>query len=172
MSDSLPPHGLQHDRPPCPSPSPRVCTDSCPLNRWCHPTISSSVLPFSSCLPSFPASGSFRMSQYFVSGGQTIGASAWASVLPMNIQGWFPLGWTWSPCSPSDSQESSPPQQLESINSSALNLLYDPTLTTEGDCWEKTIALTIWTLVSKEMSPRFNMLPRFVIAFLQGASVF
>ena len=94
MSDSLWPHGLQHTRLPCPSPSPGVCLYSCPLSRWCHPTISSSVVPFSSCPQSFPASGSFPMSQLFVSGGQRIGVSASASVLPMNIQGWFPLGWT------------------------------------------------------------------------------
>ena len=78
----------------CPSPSPRVCPSSCPLNQWCHPTISSSVALFSFCLQSFPASGSFPMSQQFTSGGQSIGAPATASVLPMNIQGWFPLGWT------------------------------------------------------------------------------
>ena len=91
---TLRPHGLQHARLPCPSPSPRVCSDSCPSSQWCYPTISSSVIPFSSCLQSFPASGSFPMSQFLASGGQSIGASASASVLPMNIQDWFPLGWT------------------------------------------------------------------------------
>ena len=94
MYDSLWPHGLQHARPPCPSPTPRVYSNSCPLSRWCHPTISSSVIPFSSYLQSFPAAGSFQMSQFFVSGGQSIGVSASASVLPMNIQDWSPLGWT------------------------------------------------------------------------------
>ena len=94
MSDSLQPHGLQHARPPCPSPTPRVYSHSRPLSRWCHPTISSSVIPFSSCLQSFPVSGSFQMSQLFASGGQNIGVSASASVLPVNIQDWFPLGWT------------------------------------------------------------------------------
>ena len=94
VSDSLRPHGLQHARPPCPSPTPGVYSNSCPLSWWCHPTISSSVVPFSSCLQSFPASGSFPMSQFFASGGQSIGVSASASVLPMNIQNWFPLGWT------------------------------------------------------------------------------
>ena len=89
MSNSLQPHGLQHARLPCPSPSPRACSNSCPLSRWCHPTISSSVVPFSSCLQSFPASGSFLMSQFFAPGGQSIGASASASVLPMNIQDWL-----------------------------------------------------------------------------------
>ena len=94
VSDSLWPHGLQHTRPPCPSPTPRVYSNSCPLSRWCHPTISSSVVPFSSHFQSFPASGSFPMSQFFESGGQSIGVSASTSVLPMNIQDWFPLGWT------------------------------------------------------------------------------
>ena len=95
MSNSLQPHWLQHARPPCPSPSPRVCSNQCSFSWWwCHPTISSSVIPFSSCLQSFPASASFPMSQLFASGGQSIGASASASVLPMNIQGWSPLGWT------------------------------------------------------------------------------
>ena len=94
VSDSLRPRGLQHAKPPCPSPTPGVYSNSRPLSRWCHPTISCSVVPFSSCLQSFPASGSFPMRQFFKSGGQSIGDSAWASVLPMNIQDWFPLGWT------------------------------------------------------------------------------
>ena len=94
MSDSLQPHGLQHTRLPCPSPAPGSCSDSCPLSWWCHPTISSSVLPSSSCLQPFPASGSFQMSQFFESVGQSIGISASASVFPMNIQNWFPPGLT------------------------------------------------------------------------------
>ena len=94
MSNSLQPHGLQHTRLSCPSLSPGICSNSCPSSQWCHPTISSSVVPFSSCLQSFPASGSFPKSQFFTSGGQRIGASASASVLPMNIQDWFPLGLT------------------------------------------------------------------------------
>ena len=94
MSDSVRPHGLEHARPPCPSPTPSVYLNPCPLSQWCHPTISSSVVPFSSCLQSFPASGYFPMSQFFTSGGQCIGVSASASVLPMNIQDWFPLGYT------------------------------------------------------------------------------
>ena len=94
VSDSLQPQGLQHTRLPCPSPSPGACPNACPLSRWCHPTISSSVVPFSSCLQSFPASGSFLMSQLFESHGRSIGASASASALPMNIQDWFPLGLT------------------------------------------------------------------------------
>ena len=94
MSNSLRPHELQHPRPPCLSPTPRVHPNPCPLSRWCHPTISSSVIPFSSCPQSFPASGSFQMSQLFASGGQGIGGSASTSVLPMNTQDWSPLGWT------------------------------------------------------------------------------
>ena len=94
MSNSLRPHGLYHARLPCPSPTPGAYSNSCPLSRWCHPTISSSVVPLSSHCQSFPASGSFSVSQFFTSGGQSIGALASASVLPMNIQDWFPLGWT------------------------------------------------------------------------------
>ena len=90
----LRPQGLQHARLPCPSPTPGAYSNSCALIWWCHPTISSSVIPFSSCLQSFPASGSFQMSQFFKLCGQSIGISASASVLPMNIQDWFPLGWT------------------------------------------------------------------------------
>ena len=96
VSDSLWPQGLQHARPPCPSPTPWVYSNSCPLSQWCHPTISSSVIPFSSRLQTFPASWSFQTSQFIPWGGQSIGASASASVLPMNIQDWFPLGWTGS----------------------------------------------------------------------------
>jgi len=92
--NSLQPHGAQHTRPPYLSPTPGVYPNSCPLNRWCHPTISSSVIPFSSCSQSFPASGSFQMSQLFASGGQSIRVSASTSVLPMNTQDWSPLGWT------------------------------------------------------------------------------
>ena len=98
VSDSLWRHGLQHARPPCPSPTPRVYSNACPLSWWCHPTISSSVIPFFSCPQSFPASGSFQMTQLFASGGQSIGVSASTSVPPVNIQDWFPLGWTdWIP---------------------------------------------------------------------------
>ena len=94
VSNSLGPHGLQHTRPPCPSPSPGVYSNSCPLSWWCHPTNSFSIVPFSSRLQYFPASRSFQLSQFFASGGQTIGVSVSASVLPMNIQDWLPLGWT------------------------------------------------------------------------------
>ena len=94
VPNSLQLHGLQHARFPCPSATPRACSNSCPLSRWCHPTISSSVIPFSSCLQSFPALGSFSVSQFFTSGGQSIGVSASTSVLPVNIQDWFPSGLT------------------------------------------------------------------------------
>ena len=94
MSNYLQSQGPQHSRLPCPSPSPGVCSNSCSLSRWCHPTISCFVAPFSSCLQSFPASGSFLISQFFPSGGQSIGVSASPSVFPMNIQDWSPLGWT------------------------------------------------------------------------------
>ena len=94
MSNSLWPHGLQHARLPCPPPTPRACSNSCPLSWWCHPTIASSVVPFSSHLQSFPASGSFLVCWFFESRGQNIGVSASASVLPVNIQDWFPLRWT------------------------------------------------------------------------------
>ena len=127
MSYSLWPHRLQHARLPCPSLSPWVCSNSYPLSRWCYPT---SVVPFSSCPQSFSASGSFPVSQLFASGGQSVGASASSSVLPVNIQGWFPLELTgWVSCCPKDTQESSPAPQLKSISSLALSLLYGPTLT-------------------------------------------
>ena len=152
-------HGLQHARPPCPSPTPEVYSNSCPLSRWCHPTISSSVIPFSSHLQSFPATGSFPMSQLFTSGSQSIGVSASASVLPMNIQDWFPnQDWlVWSPCVQGT---------LKSIlqhHSSKLSILQHSVFfmvqlshlyMTTG----KTIALTRWTFVGKVMSLLFNML--------------
>ena len=94
VTNSSPPHGLQHARLPCPSPTPKVCSNSCSSSQWCQTTISSSVVPFSSCPQFFPASGSFPMSQFFTSSGQSIRASASASVLPMNIRDRFPLGWT------------------------------------------------------------------------------
>ena len=163
MSNSLQLHEPQHARPPCPSPTPGACSNSCPSSQWCHPTVSS-VIPFSSHLQTFPVSGSFPVSQLFTSGGQSIGASASASVLPMNIQDWFPLGGlAGSPCS-RDSQESSPPQ-FKSINSLLLSLLYGPALLSIHDCW-KTIGLTIWNLVRKVSLCFFNILSRFVIVFL------
>ena len=164
MSDSLQPHGLQHTRLTRPSLSPGVWSNSCPLSWWCHPTISSSVVPFSSCHQSFPATGSFSMRQLFSSGGQSIGAIAW--VLPMNIQGWFPLGWTgWI-----------------SLQSKGLSRVFSNTTVqkhqffgSQSSSWsnshihtwllEKPV-LTRWTFISKLMSLLFNMLSRFVIAFL------
>ena len=129
VSNSLQPHGLQHARPPCPSPTPRVYSDSWPSSWWCHPTISSSVVPCSSLLYSFTASESFQMSQFFASGGQSIGVSASASVLPMNTQDWFPLGWTGCISLLSKGfSELSPTPQFKSINSSTLSFLYSPPL--------------------------------------------
>ena len=124
-SNSLRPHRLQHVRPPCPSPTPGAYSNSCPWSRWCHPSISSSVVQFSSCLQSFPASESFQTIQFFASGGRSIGVSASVLVLPMNIHDLFPWGLlVWSPCSPRDSQESSPAPQFKSIYSSALRFLF------------------------------------------------
>ena len=137
MSYSLCPHNLQHARPPCPSPSPGVYSNSCPSSWWWHPAISSSAVPFSSCPQSLPASGSFPMSQLFAWAGQSIGVSASGSVLPMNTQDRFPLGWTVrSLCSPRDSQESSPTPQFKSINFSVLSFLHSPTLTSIHDHWK------------------------------------
>ena len=136
VTDTLRPHGLQHTRPPCPSPTPGVCSNSCPSSWWCHPMISSSVVPFSSCPQSLPASGSFRMSQLFASGGQSIGASASAPVLPMNIQNWFPLGWTgWISLQSKGLSRvfSSPAPQFKSINSSVLSFLCGPAFTSIHD---------------------------------------
>ena len=136
MSDSLQLHELQHARPPCPSPTPRVYSNSCPRSPWCHPTISSSIIPFSSCLQSFPASGSFPMSHFFAACGQSIGASDSASVLPMIIQDWFPLGWTgWI------SLQSKGPSRVFSNttvqkHSSALSFLYGPALTSIHNYWK------------------------------------
>ena len=130
------PQALQQARPPCPSPTPGVYSNSCPLSWWCHPTISSSVIPFSSHLQFFPTSGSLPMSQFFPSGGQSVGVSASASVLPMNIQDWFLLGRTdWISLQSKDSRESSTPQ-FKRINSSALSFLYSPTLTSIQDHWK------------------------------------
>ena len=140
VSDCWWPHGLHHARLPCPSPTPRNCSDSRPSSQWCHPTILSSVIPFSSCLQSFPASGSFSMSQFFASGGQTIGASASGSAHPVNIQDWFPLGWTGlislQSKSPRDSQESSPTSQFKNISCSSLSILYSPNLPFIHDYWK------------------------------------
>jgi len=167
VSYALWPHGLQQGRLPCPSWSPRVCWNSCSLSWWCYLTISFPAPPISFCLRPFLASGSFPLSWLFISGGQRIGASASALVLPVNIQGWFLLGlicliplqckglssWT------------SPAPQFKSISSWGFSHLYvqlsHPYMTTG-----KTVALTLWTFVSKAMSLLFNTLSRFVIVFL------
>ena len=134
MFDSLWPHGLQHTRLPCPSPLPRVCSNSSPLSLWCHLTISSSVIPFSSCLQSFPASGSFPMSWLFATGSQSVGASTSASVLPMNIEDWFPLGLM--DLIPLLSKGLSRVLSITTVNSSVLSFLYGPTLTSIHDYWK------------------------------------
>ena len=177
VSNSLQPYELQHTRPPCPSPTPGVHPNPCLLSRWCHPTISFSVVPFSSCPQSFPESDSFPMSQLFESGGQSIGVSASTSVLPMNTQIWSPLGWTgWI------SLQSKGLKSLLQHHSSKASILRHsacfivqlshPYMTTG-----KTIALTKWTFVDKVMSLLFNMvitfLPRskcLLISWLQSPS--
>ena len=166
MSDYLWPHELQHDRPPCPSLTPQACSDSSPLSWWCHSTISSSVIPFSP-FQSFPASGSFPISQFFASGGQSIGVSASLSILPMNIQDWFPLELTdWislqsKGLSRSLLQHHSSKASILRCSAFFIVQLSHPYMTTG-----KTIALTRWTFVGKVMSLLFNMLSRLVIAFL------
>ena len=159
VSDSLRPRGLQHDRPPCPSPTPRAYSDSCPLCWWCHPTISLSIIPFSSCLQSFPASGSFLMSRFFASGGQSIEVSA--SALPINIHDWFPLGWAgWI------SLQSKGLSRVFSNTTVQKHQFFGTQLSHPYMTTGKIIALTIWTFVGKVMSLLFSMLSRFVIAFL------
>ena len=165
MSDSLRPHGLQHSRPPCPSPTLGVYSNSCPLSRWGHPTISSSVVPFSSCLQSFPASGFFQMSQFFASGGQNIGVSASASVLTMNTQDWSPIGWTgWISLQPVQNcgfEHRSSKASILQHSAFFIVQLSHPYMTTG-----KTIALTRQTFVGKVISLLLNVLSRWVIAFL------
>ena len=157
---------MQHARLPCPSPTPGACSNSCPLSRWCDPTTSSSVIPFSSCLQSFPASGSFPVSQFFASCGQSIGVSTSASVLPMNIQDWFPLGWNgWislqtKGLSRAFSNTTVLKHQFFCAQFFIVQLLH-PYMTTG-----KTIVLTRWTFVGKVMSLLLNMLSRLVITFL------
>ena len=166
VSDTLQPHEPQHARPHCPSPTPGVHPNPCPMSWWCHPTISSSVIPFSSCPQSFPASGSFPMSRLFAWGGQSIGVSALTSVLPMNTQDWSALGWTgWI-----SSVQGTLKSLLQHHSSKASILqhsaffpvqLSHPYMTTG-----KTIALNRQTFVCKAMSLLFNMLSRLVITFL------
>ena len=139
VSNFLRPHEPQHAMPPCPLPAPRVHPNPCPLSQWCHPTISSSVVPFSSCPQSFPASGSFPMRQFFASGGQSIGVSASASVLPMNIQDWFPLGWTGLiSLKPKGLSRvfSNTTVQKHQFFSTQLKFIYTPTLSSVYDYWK------------------------------------
>ena len=151
---------------PVPSPTPGVHSNSCPSSQWCHPAISTSIVHFSSCPQSFPASGSFPVSQLFAWGGQSIGVSALASVLPINTQDWSPLEWMiGSPCSPRDSQESSTTPQFKSIilrRSAFFTVQLSHPYMTTG----KTTALTRQTFVGKAMSLLFNMLSRLDITFL------
>ena len=161
MFDSLWPPEPKHARPPCPSRTPGVHPNPCPLCQWCHPTISSSVVHFSSYPQSFPASGSFQMSQLFTSGGQSIRVSASASVLPMNIQDWFPLGWTGGISLQSRGLLQDHSSKASVLWCSAFFMVQLSQLTIG-----KTIALTIWTFVSRVMSLLFNMLSRLVITLL------
>ena len=165
MSDSLQPHGLQHTRPPCPSPTPRVSSNTCPLNRGWHQTISSSIIPFSSHLQSFPESGSFPVSQFFASGGQRIGVSASTSVLPLNIQDWFLLGWTG--CISLQSKVLKSLLQHHSSKASILrrSAFFIVQLSHPYMATGKAIALTIWTFASKVMSLLFNMLSRLILTY-------
>ena len=172
MSDSLRPHGLQQARTLFPLPSPRVHPSSCPLNQWCHSTISSSTTLFFFCLQSFPASGSFPMRWLFVSGGQSIGASASASVLPMNVQGWFPLGLTgWI------SLQSKGLSRVFSSTTIRKHQFFSaqPSLRTNSQSahnYWKNCGFDYMNFVGKVMSLLFNTLSRFVIAFLPRRSAF
>ena len=137
VSSSLWLHELQHARPPCPSPNPRVYSNSYPLSRWCHPTISSSAVPISSHLQSFQASGSFQRCQFLTSGGQSTGVSVSASVLSMNIHDWFPLGWTdWISLQSKWLLRVFSNTTVQSINSSPFNFLYSPTLPSIHEYWK------------------------------------
>ena len=147
----------------CPSPTPRACSNSCPSSQWCYLIL---CLPLSPCLQSFPASGSSPKSQCFISCGQSTGASASTSALPMNTQNWDQDGLIWSPFSPRDSKESSPTSQFKSINSLALSAFFTVQLSHSYMTTGKTIALTRQTFVCKVMSLLFNMLSRLVITFL------
>ena len=137
MSDSLQPHRLQHTRLPCPSPTPGAYSNSCPSRQWCYQTISSSVIPFSSCHQSFPASGSFRISQLFASGGQSIGVSASTSVLPMNTQDWSPLGWTgWISLQSKELSRVFFNTTVQKHQFFCTQLFYSPALTSIHDYWK------------------------------------
>ena len=158
MSNSLQPHRLQHARTPCPSTTPRVYSNSCPLSRWCHPSISSSVVPFSSCPQFFPASGSFQMSQVFTSEGQSIGFQLQHQSFQWIFRTYLlEDGLVGSPCIPRDSQESSPTPQFKSINSSVVSLLHSPTLTYIHDYWKNHRLGSTDLCWQSNVSP-FNML--------------
>ena len=164
MSSSLWPHGLQHARPPCRSPTPRVYPNSCQLSHWCHPTISSSVIPFSSCPQSFPASGSFPLSQLFTPGGQSFGVSASTSVLPMNTQDWSPLGWTgWVSLQSKGLSKSLLQHHSSKATILRWSALFIAQLSHSCMITGKTIALTRRNFVGKVMSLLLNMLSRLVI---------
>ena len=160
MSDSLQPHGLQHARLPCPSPPPRICSASCPLSQWCHSTISSSVIPFPSRLQFFPASGSFPMSQLFISYGQNTGASASALVLLKNIQGWFPLGLTGSISLQTKGLSRVSSKTTVQKHQFFSSVFFMVQLSHLYMAIGKAIALTIRTFVGKMMSLLINMLSR------------
>ena len=174
VSDSLKPHGLQHTRLPCPSPSPRTCSNSCPLSQWYHPIILSSIIPFSSCLQSFPESGSFPVSQFFPSGGQRIEAEASTSVLPMNGQDWFPLGligWISLQSKGLSRVFSNTTVQKQQFFGTQLSLQANShihTYRTTG----KTIALTRWTLLAKSCLCFLICCLDWSSIFFQGVSVF
>ena len=170
MSNALWPYGLQHSRLPCPSPTLRVYSNSSPSSQWFHPTISSSVIPFSSYLQSFPASVSFQMSQFFTSGGQSAGVLALESVLPMNIQDWFPLGLNL--LAVQRTLESLLPNHKSKASILLHSDIFILQLTHPYMTTEQTIALTWKTFVGKVMALHLNMLCRLVIPFLQGASIF
>ena len=172
VSYSLRPHGLQHARSPCPSPTPWFNSNSCPWNRWCHPTISSSVVPFSSsvvpfssCPQSFPASRSFPMSHFFASGGQSIGVSASSQVLPMNIQDWFHLGLTGWISLQSNGLKSLLQHHSSKASILQCSALFIVQLSHPYMTIGKTIALTKLIFVGKVMSLLFNLLSRLIIAF-------
>ena len=173
VSDSLRPHELQHARPPCPSPTPRVHPNSCPSSRWCHPAISSSVIPFSSCPQSLPASKSFPMSQLFAWGGQSIGVSALTSVLPKNTQDWSPLAWTgWI------SLQSKGLSRVFSNTTVQKHQFFGAQLSSQSNfhihnmTTGKTITLTRRMFVGTVMSLLLNMLSSLVTTFLPRVSVF
>ena len=173
VSDSLQPPGLQHTRLPCPSSFPRACSNSCPLSWWCHPTILFFVIPFPSCLQSFPASESFSMSQLFESGGQSIWVSASTSVLPMNTQDWSPLGWTgWIFLQSKEFSRVFSNTTVQKLQFFGAQLSLESNSHIHTWPLEKTIALTRRIIVNKVMSLLFNMLSRLVITFLPRISVF